>query len=154
MPTPNPEYDPSWEIVCDYHKKKYDLYHKERAIIDEARYELTGKRVPFESEQSQALEKAREKLDAKMKVHLEARLESFRSQFPTIQEFAALRFDYFKHPAYAGAKVPVFDLEQFTTIDQVIEAWKREADAEDAAEDAAERGWEPGIPPSASFEPS
>jgi Na+-translocating ferredoxin:NAD+ oxidoreductase RnfC subunit len=134
MPTPNPEYDPNCEIVCDYHRKKYDLYHKERVRINEARYDLTRRRVPFESEQSQALEKAREQIDAKMKVHLAARLESFRSQFPTIQEFAALRFDYFNQPADPGAKAPVVDLEQFTTIDQVIDAWNRQAEARDAAE--------------------
>ena len=69
-----------------------------------------------------------------MKVHLAARLESFRSQFPTIQEFAALRFDYFNQPADPGAKAPVVDLEQFTTIDQVIDAWNRQAEARDAAE--------------------
>jgi hypothetical protein len=134
MPTPNPEYDPSWEIVCDYHRKKYDLYQKERARIDEARYELIRKRVPFESEQSQALEKAREQIDVRMNVHLAARLESFRSQFPTVQEFAASRFDYFKHLANPGPKVSAIDLEQFTTIDQVIEAWTRQAEAQHPAQ--------------------
>jgi hypothetical protein len=93
-------------------------------------------------------QKAREQIDARMNIHLAAHFESYRSQFPTIQEFAASRFDCFNHPAYPGAKVPVVDLEQFTTIDQVIDAWTRQAEAEDAAEDAAEAGWTARTPPS------
>ncbi|MGA9471629.1 MAG: hypothetical protein WBV36_04150 [Terriglobales bacterium] len=129
MPTPNPEHDPAWEIAHNYHRDKYDSYHKERARIDEARDDLTRRRVPFESAQSLALEKARDAINDKMKFHLDAKHETFRSQFPTVQEFAAVRFAVFDHAIHPRARAPVTDFEQFTTIDQVIDAWNKEAEA-------------------------
>lgn len=135
MPTQNPEYNPDWKAIHDYHSAERARLTEELKLITKRDQDSFDAGLAYDSGQRLAIQDERERILAGLDAHQKASLESFRMQFPTVQEYAAWVFRTFD-PAtgHPEAKTPELDFEQFTTLDEVGEAWLR---AHKVAEDEA-----------------
>ncbi len=121
MPVPNPEYDPNWQEVYDYHAGERDR------LMDVIR----------KFNQEEIHDEDRIAVDTQFGEHVDACLDTFRSRCKTVQEYAKWMFESFayeeKRAESFGIPVALPDYEAFESMDQVCETWsKRQHDIREA----------------------
>lgn len=134
MPTPNPIYDPNWQAIHDRHDAERSRLREEMNILRQ-------------SDNNHDHEQA-EKLQEQWHVAHEACLDSFRMQFPTMEEHAEWVFREFNPERDAG-EFEQIDFATLTSFDAINEAWttanKRATDNKTLARNSIKVGQPDGM---------
>jgi hypothetical protein len=124
MPTENPEYNPNWQIIHDYHFGQLQQLKADSTRLMEGEGRAGH---PLTEEFSRKWTEIHQKEGW----HLQTMEDCFRMQFPTIQEHAAWVFRSFP-PDQDARNPPAVDFEKFTSHDDIRKAWLKLRDTADA----------------------
>jgi hypothetical protein len=125
MSTTNPEYNPDWKVIHDYHRMESDHLNERSQVLTDRDNELSRSGERYNSEERTAIENEKRLIRAERDVHDHICEKTLtRMRFPTVQEYAAFVFNTFD-PANGerGSNPPAVDFEKFISIDEVNAAW-------------------------------
>ncbi len=124
----NPEYNPAWQEVYDFHDKERTRLHAEIQAIVEASQKLHDSGQSYDAAERQALNKKRIELNEQFGAHNYACQTCLsRYQHKTVQDAAHWVFKNFDPNSFFSARrvEHIFNFESFKTIDEVNQAWSR-----------------------------
>lgn len=135
MAYPNPHYRPDWSALRAQHGAEMKEASEERDRL---------------AKQDDIGSPAYQEAESRAKTHLHAYKETFRQQFPTVQEYAAWLFDTFDptRPVLGDPfPLPSVDIAAFRTVEEADAEWSRIRRIVEKAEIEAEGSLKVGQPP-------